>query len=110
MSAPFSFTLPPELSAREPPERRGIARDQVQLLVLDRVTGRVEHSRFDKIDRYLRAGDLLVFNSSRTLPALLHGCCATHVPCMEVRLAERLTDDSWLALLLCDETDPFVCG
>src|SRR5438132_5987524 len=110
MASPFTFTLPSELSAKEPPERRGIRRDQVRLLLLERATGRVEHSRFDKIDNYLRAGDLLVFNSSRTLPASLHGCCATHGPCMEVRLAERLPDDSWLALLLCEQGDPFGCG
>src|SRR5207302_743758 len=61
MSAPFTFTLPPELSAKEPPERRGISRDQVRLLVIDRASGKIQHSRFDKIDTYLRANDLLVF-------------------------------------------------
>src|SRR6266581_313316 len=112
MSAPFTFTLPPELSAKEPPERRGIRRDQVRLLMIDRVTGRIEHTRFDRISNYLHAGDLLVFNSSRTLPASLQGCecSATHGPCMEVRLAERLLDDSWLALLVCEQGDPFGCG
>ena len=112
MAAPFTFTLPPELSAKEPPERRGIRRDQVRLLVIDRATEHIEHTRFDKIDNYLRANDLLVFNSSRTLPASLRGCdCgATHGPCMEVRLAEHLPDDSWLALLLCEQGDPFGCG
>jgi len=68
-------------------------------------TGHIEHTRFDKIAEYLHQNDLLVFNSSRTLPASLRGCeCgATHGPCMEVRLAERLPDDSWLALLLCEQ-------
>ena len=108
----FTFVLPPELSAKEPPERRGIRRDQVRLLVIDRATGHIEHTRFDKIDKYLRPGDLLVFNSSRTLPASLRGCecSAAHGPCMEVRLAERLPDGSWLALLLCEQGDPFGCG
>jgi S-adenosylmethionine:tRNA ribosyltransferase-isomerase len=108
----FTFVLPEELSAKEPPERRGIRRDQVRLLVIDRATGRIEHTRFDKIDNYLRAGDLLVFNSSRTLPASLRGCecSATHGPCMEVRLAERLPDGAWLALLICEQGDPFGCG
>jgi S-adenosylmethionine:tRNA ribosyltransferase-isomerase len=112
MAVPFTFRLPPELSAKEPPERRGIRRDQVRLLVIDRASGKIEHTRFDKIDNYLRAGDLLVFNSSRTLPASLRGCeCSVaHGPCMEVRLAERLPDDSWLALLLCEQGDPFSCG
>jgi S-adenosylmethionine:tRNA ribosyltransferase-isomerase len=112
MAAPFKFVLPPELSAKEPPERRGIRRDQVRLMVIARATGKIEHTRFDKVDNYLRPGDLLVFNSSRTLPASMRGCeCSeTHGPCMEVRLAERLPDDSWLALLLCEKGDPFGCG
>ena len=112
MPSPFTFVLPPELSAKEPPERRGIRRDQVRLLVIDRATGKIEHSQFDKIDNYLRKNDLLVFNSSRTLPASMRGCeCgATHGPCMEVRLAEHLADDCWLALLLCEQGDPFGCG
>jgi len=112
MASPFTFRLPPELSAKEPPERRGIRRDQVRLLVIDRARGHIEHSRFDKIDNYLRTGDLLVFNSSRTLPASLRGCdcSAAHGPCMEVRLAEHLPDDSWLALLICEQGDPFGCG
>jgi S-adenosylmethionine:tRNA ribosyltransferase-isomerase len=110
MTTPFTFVLPPELSAKEPPERRGMARDQVRLLVVDRASGRIEHSRFNKIENYLRDGDLLVFNSSRTLPASLRGCGALHGPCLEVRLAERLSDDSWLALLLCEQGDPFGCG
>jgi S-adenosylmethionine:tRNA ribosyltransferase-isomerase len=81
-------------------------------MVIDRATRKIEHTRFDKIDNYLRAGDLLVFNSSRTLPASMRGCeCSErHGPCMEVRLAERLPDDSWLALLLCEKGDPFGCG
>ncbi len=112
MSAPFAFVLPPELSAKEPAERRGIRRDQVRLLVIERARDRLEHNRFDRIADYLRPNDLLVFNSSRTLPASLRGCecSAKHGPCLEVRLAEHLPDDSWLALLLCDKGDPFGCG
>jgi S-adenosylmethionine:tRNA ribosyltransferase-isomerase len=79
MSSPFSFTLPPKLSAKAPPERRGVARDQVRLMVIARETSpqehrqtfQVEHSRFDQLGHFLRSGDLLVFNSSRTLPAAL---------------------------------------
>ncbi len=110
MSGPFSFTLPPELQAKEPPERRGLARDQVRLMVIDRGTGQVAHTRFDHLGEFLRAGDLLVFNTSRTLPASLTGCGAQGGPCIEVRLAEHLPDDCWLALLLCQKGDPFSCG
>lgn len=110
MQSPFTFILPPELSAKEPPERRGLARDHVRLMIIDRTAGRVEHTRFDHLGEYLRAGDLLVFNTSRTLPASLEGCAAPAGPCIEIRLAEHLPDDSWLALLLCQRGDPFSCG
>ena len=110
MTAPFTFNLPPELSAKEPPERRGLARDRVRLLVIDRVTRERVHTRFDHLGEFLRAGDLLVFNSSRTLPAALEGCGAPEGPCIELRLAEHLPDDTWLALLVCQRGDPFGCG
>lgn len=110
MTAPFTFTLPEELSAKEPPERRGLARDRVRLMVIDRRDFSVAHTRFDRLGEYLREGDLLVFNSSRTLPAALEGCAAEGGPCVELRLAERLPDDTWLALLMCREGDPFACG
>ena len=110
MSAPFSFTLPPELAAKEPPEYRGMSRDQVRLMVIDRSTYQVQHTQFDKLGACLRPGDLLVFNASRTLPAALNGCEAPEGPCLEVRLAEHLPDDTWLALLLCQRGEPFTCG
>ena len=110
IAAPFSFTLPPDLAAKEPPERRGISRDKVRLMVIDRRTFAVTHSRFDHLDEFLRPGDLLVFNASRTLPAALEGCSWPEGSCLEVRLAHHLPDDSWLGLLLCRRSDPFSCG
>lgn len=110
MPPSFTFDLPAELAAREPPERRGIARDRVRLMVIHRDTGEIIHTRFDHIGQFLHAGDLLVFNSSRTIPASLEGCPATGGPCLEVRLAGHLPGDHWLALLLCQKGDPFSCG
>jgi len=110
MNAPFTFELPPGLCAGEPPEQRGIPRDQIRLLVAHRDSDQVEHSRLNRLDNFLRPGDLLVFNSSRTLPASLQGCAAPAGPCMEARLAEHLPDDAWLALLLCQNGDPAGCG
>ena len=109
MSASFSFKLPDELSAKEPPERRGLARDQVRLLVIARESGAIEHAKFEQLSEFLRKGDLLVFNSSRTLPASLEACC-NHGLCLQVRLAQHLPDDTWLALLVCKAGDPFGCG
>jgi S-adenosylmethionine:tRNA ribosyltransferase-isomerase len=65
------FSLPPELEAREPPEARGLRRDQVRLLVSCRENDRVDHARFRDIPEFLRSGDLLVVNDSATVPAAL---------------------------------------
>src|SRR6266702_367710 len=93
MAPSFTYTLPDELSAKEPPERRGLGRDKVRLLVIARDTGAIEHAKFERLGEFLRKGDLLVFNSSRTLPASLEACCS-HGPCLQVRLAQHLPDDS----------------
>jgi len=97
----LEFDLPSELEAREPPELRGLRRDQVRLLVLPRFQGIPVHAHFDAIGDVLRPGDLLVVNTSRTLPALLkaHDGGGAEV---EVRLAQRLAEDRWAALLLND--------
>lgn len=67
--ADFDFTLPDELIAQEPSVTRGGSR----LLVLDRTTGRVEHTTFSALADYVRAGDLLVVNDSKVFPARLLG-------------------------------------
>lgn len=96
---PIRFELPRELEAPGPPERRGLRRDQVRLLVLDRRSGATAHTRFDRSGDFLRPGDLLVFNDSRTIPALLPGESASGTP-IEVRLARRAGASEWEALLL----------
>ncbi len=63
--------LPAALRASLPPELRGRRRDQVPLLVLDRSSRTLTHTRFDHLGQFLHPGDLLVVNSSRTLPAAL---------------------------------------
>ena len=68
---PQGEKFPEGLPATEPPEARGLRRDHVRLLVLDRATGKIQHSRFDQLGKFLRAGDILVLNDSRTLPAAL---------------------------------------
>ncbi len=67
----LDFVLPEELEAREPPEARGLARDQVRLLVSYRADDRIIHTRFDELPALLSANDLLVVNVSATLPAAL---------------------------------------
>jgi S-adenosylmethionine:tRNA ribosyltransferase-isomerase len=67
----FEFVLPSELEAHEPPEARGLRRDEVRLLVTERASGRIVHARFADLPAFLRPGDLLVLNDSATLPAAL---------------------------------------
>src|SRR5262249_4883721 len=65
----FDFDLPADLIAQSPPAERG----QSRLLVLDRSTGRLEHTVFPQLLDYLHAGDLLVVNDTRVFPARLLG-------------------------------------
>lgn len=66
---PLDFVLPAELEAGTPPEVRGAGRDDVRLLVARRGDGSLEHHRFAELAELLRAGDILVVNTSATVPA-----------------------------------------
>src|SRR5205823_12083932 len=68
----IDVVLPPELEASEPPEARGLARDDVRLMVSYRSDDRVVHTQFRALDDFLRAGDVLVINTSGTLNAALN--------------------------------------
>jgi S-adenosylmethionine:tRNA ribosyltransferase-isomerase len=65
----LDFELPAVLEAHEPPEARGLTRDGVRLLVGERAGGALHHHRFTDLPALLRAGDVLVVNTSATLPA-----------------------------------------
>lgn len=65
----FDYELPKSFIAQQPAEPR----DSSRLLVLERESGRVEHATFREIGAFLRAGDVLVANDSRVIPARLHG-------------------------------------
>ena len=69
--SPLHFELPPELEAGEPPEARGLRRDEVRLMVSYLDDDRVVHSRFGDLPEFLEAGDTLVINTSGTMNAAL---------------------------------------
>lgn len=107
-AAPVRFVLPAELSATEPPEARGIARDQVRLLVAG--PDGVRHDRFRALGKYLRAGDLLVVNTSATLAAAVDGHRADGRP-VTVHFATELDDGTWaVELRRPDATGPYWDG
>lgn len=93
-AGPLDFTLPPELEAGEPPEARGLVRDEVRLMVSHVADDRVIHTRFRAIGEHLRAGDVLVINTSGTLKAALHVTRADGTP-LELHLSTRLPADLW---------------
>jgi S-adenosylmethionine:tRNA ribosyltransferase-isomerase len=69
----FDYALPSEAIAQTPAEPR----DSSRLLLLDRSSGRLQHATFHEIGDWLRAGDLLVVNDSRVIPARLPGVRAS---------------------------------
>jgi S-adenosylmethionine:tRNA ribosyltransferase-isomerase len=89
----LDFELPSTLEAHEPPEARGVARDGVRLLV--GAGESVSHHRFTDLPRLLRPGDVLVVNTSGTLPAAVPVYGARLV----VHFSTELTDGRWLVEL-----------
>ena len=90
----FYYDLPEELIAQTPLQKR----DTSRLLALDRRTGEIAHRHFYDILDYLQAGDCLVMNDSRVLPARLLG----HRPtggAVEVLLLRDLGDKKWECLV-----------
>jgi S-adenosylmethionine:tRNA ribosyltransferase-isomerase len=67
----MAFELPTRLEAHEPPEARGVARDGVRLMVARRGDGSLTHARFHDLPSILAPGDVVVVNTSATMPAAL---------------------------------------
>jgi S-adenosylmethionine:tRNA ribosyltransferase-isomerase len=86
------FVLPPDREATAPPERRGLTRDGVRLLVAE--PGGVAHRRFTDLEEHLEPGDLLVVNTSATLPAALDARRPDGAPTV-VHVSTTLDDGSW---------------
>lgn len=91
----FDFDLPEELIAQVPLENRTSSR----LLLLDSDTGQIEDSHFPSILDELKAGDALVLNNTRVLPARLHGVKPDTGAHMEVLLLNNTEGDRWETLV-----------
>lgn len=94
LASDFDFELPEELIAQRPLDER----DASRLLVLDRATGAIQHDAIRDLSRFLRAGDLLVANNSRVLPARLRGVRAATGGRVELLLLRSLGDGTWRVL------------
>ncbi|HYW52511.1 MAG TPA: S-adenosylmethionine:tRNA ribosyltransferase-isomerase [Dongiaceae bacterium] len=96
MTTAVSFTLPPANEATTTPERRGLARDGVRLLVTD-LARRTQHdAAFRELTWFLRRGDLLVVNDSATLPAALVARRADGTP-FALHLSTQIGGELWIA-------------
>ena len=92
----FNFDLPEELIAQHPLEQR----DTSRLLVLDKESGEVKHQQFTDILDYLKAGDVLVVNNTRVIPARLYGIKKGGTASIEVLLLKQTNEpDCWEVLV-----------
>lgn len=76
LKSPLDFTLPDSSVATKPPEMRGAGRDDIRLMVTRRACGSLEHDVFDHLDRFLEPGDVVVVNTSATMPAAVEAATA----------------------------------
>jgi S-adenosylmethionine:tRNA ribosyltransferase-isomerase len=109
----LQFELPQRLEAHEPPEARGLARDEVRLLVASGRDGRITHARFRDLPAFLAPGDLVVVNTSATLAAALPAERASDGWRLELRLStpapHRVADQWWIVELRASDR-PFLSG
>ncbi|MGB3160774.1 tRNA preQ1(34) S-adenosylmethionine ribosyltransferase-isomerase QueA [Carnobacterium sp.] len=91
----FDFDLPEELIAQTPLEDRSSSK----LLMLNKENGKIIDEHFPAILNELQAGDALVMNDTRVLPARLHGTKPETGGHLEVLLLKNTVEDQWETLV-----------
>ncbi len=91
----YTYDLPESLEASEPPEARGLTRDAVRMLVAYRGTGAIAPSSFVFLPGFLDPGDLVVINTSGTMPAALDATGDDGTQ-LVVHLSTQLDEGSWV--------------
>ena len=90
-TADFDYHLPPELIAQQPLADRAASR----MMVVNRATSEIRHDHFRNLGQHLHAGDLLVLNDTKVIPARIW----SREPEVELLLVEKLGVDRWSALV-----------
>jgi len=90
-TADFDYHLPDELIAQQPLAERTAAR----MMIVDRSTGQIRHEQFRNLAAFLQAGDLLVLNDTKVIPARIW----SQSPAVELLLVENLGNNRWSALV-----------
>jgi len=91
----FNYDLPESFIAQQPLEKR----DHSKLLVFNRATDETEVRQFFNILEYLKAGDVLVINTTRVIPARLLGLKRGSTVKIEVLLLKKLSGDTYQTLI-----------
>src|SRR6266702_2396513 len=91
----LNFTLSSKLEAQKPPEARGLARDEVRLMVSRIATDQVVHTHLRQIGDFLEQGDVLVINTSGTLNAALQATRSDGTQ-FELHLSTHLPANLWV--------------
>jgi S-adenosylmethionine:tRNA ribosyltransferase-isomerase len=87
----FDYDLPPELIAQRPLADRAASR----MMVVDRSTGCIRHEEFRNLSHHLGAGDLLVLNDTKVVPARIWA----KQPAVELLLIKKINATRWSALV-----------
>ncbi len=91
----FDFELPERLIAQTPLSKR----DESRLLVLHTETAQIEHKHFSDILSYLKAGDVLVLNDTKVMPARLYGTKEQTNAFIEILMLKEEASDTWQCLV-----------
>lgn len=90
----FNYYLPTELIAQDPAEKRDLSR----LMILDKETGKIEHKHFFDIIDYLKAGDCLILNNTKVIPARLFAKRIDTGSVVEILILKNLGHNRWEAI------------
>lgn len=90
----YNYELPERFIAQTPLQNRS----ESKLLVMDKLTGEIEHNRFFNIKNYFQKGDVLVLNNTKVLPARLMGKKSETGANIEILLLKNIKNDVWECL------------
>ena len=95
LTSDFDYNLPQELIAQHPIS----IRDTSKLMVLNKISGEIQHSTFHEITKFLKKNDLLVFNDTKVLQAKIKGYSPNIKKNLEILLTEKIDSKNWKCLI-----------
>jgi S-adenosylmethionine:tRNA ribosyltransferase-isomerase len=90
----YWYDLPAEFIAQHPKDKRS----ESKMLVLNKVTGKIQHEKFNNIIDHLLPSDILIINNTKVIPARLFGEKITGAK-VEIFLLEQKTENRWECLV-----------